>query len=452
MEEIFNGVEPTILWKDSIWDRLLDSLETTTVIPVVGPDLITIEVDGLDIPVERYLAEQLASMNRLVVSEYPAERALNFVVCKLLRTHRDRYAICDDIFQIMKSRTLIPGKSLRKLSEISAFRLFVTTSFTPLLEQALLESNPNTTAISYSPKRVEDLSCAVDKLTRPTVYYLMGKLSATGNYVLSDEDLLERICDLQTASRRPDRLFDELKRSHLLVLGEAFSDWLARLFLRLAKGGRLSAMRESIEILADNRSQADRGLVTFLEHFSSHTRVFRSGGAVEFVDELHQRWLERYPKGSSPFPSLGNDYADMSGGVFLSYAREDADYARELRTGLEEAGIKVWFDQESLRSGDSFHPKIEQCITRDCSCFIAIISRTTEQRHEGYFRREWNLAVERDKGIHHTKRFILPVVVDNTLEPMAVPKRFSDLNYTWLPGGRVTPVFVRDVKQITQPQ
>ncbi len=71
------------------------------------------------------------------------------------------------------------------------------------------------------------------------------------------------------------------------------------------------------------------------------------------------------------------------GGVFLSYAREDADYARELRSGLEAAGIKVWFDQDSLRSGDSFHPKIEQCITRDCSCFIAIVSRTTEQRHEG---------------------------------------------------------------------
>jgi hypothetical protein len=450
MEEISSEPELSVLWKDSIWDRLLDSLETTTVIPVVGPDLITVEIDGTDVPVERYLAEQLATMNRLSVPEYPAERTLNFVVCKLLRTHRDRYAICDDIFQIMKSRTLTPGKSLRKLAEISAFRLFVTTSFTPLLEQALVELNTNATAISYSPKRVEDLSCAVEKLTRPTVYYLMGKLSATGNYVLSDEDLLERICDLQTASRRPDRLFDELKRSHLLVLGEAFSDWLARLFLRIAKGGRLSAMRESIEILADNRSQADRGLVTFLENFSSHTRVFRSGGAVEFIDELHQRWLERHPLGSSHSQTIPDDDADQAGGVFLSYAREDADYARELRSGLEAAGIKVWFDQDSLRSGDSFHPRIEQCISRDCKCFIAIVSRTTEQRHEGYFRREWNLAVDRDKGIHHTKRFILPVVVDNTLEPMAVPKRFSDLNYTWLPGGRVTPVFVRDVKAITQ--
>ncbi len=121
MEEFSSGAEPTILWKDSIWDRLLDSLETTTVIPIVGPDLITIAVDGEDIPVERYLAEQLAAMNRLSVPEYPTERPLNFVVCKLLRTHRDRYAICDDIFQIMKSRTLVPGKSLRKLAEISAF-------------------------------------------------------------------------------------------------------------------------------------------------------------------------------------------------------------------------------------------------------------------------------------------------------------------------------------------
>ena len=66
MEEISSEPELSVLWKDSIWDRLLDSLETTTVIPVVGPDLITVEIDGTDVPVERYLAEQLASTSRSI--------------------------------------------------------------------------------------------------------------------------------------------------------------------------------------------------------------------------------------------------------------------------------------------------------------------------------------------------------------------------------------------------
>ena len=77
-----------------------------------------------------------------------------------------------------------------------------------------------------------------------------------------------------------------------------------------------------------------------------------------------------------------------------------------------------------------------------------MISRNTERRQEGFFRREWNLAVDRDRGIHFARKFIVPVVVDDTDEPSVVPPRFSQLNYTWLPGGKVTPLFVRELKEI----
>jgi hypothetical protein len=79
---------------------------------------------------------------------------------------------------------------------------------------------------------------------------------------------------------------------------------------------------------------------------------------------------------------------------------------------------------------------------------VAVISRHTEHRLEGYFRREWNLALERDRGIHYERKFIVPVVVDDTAEPAAVPPRFAQLNYTWLPGGRVTPMFVRELRDV----
>ena len=39
---------------------------------------------------------------------------------------------------------------------------------------------------------MDDLPSSKEKLTKPTVYYLMGKLAATGSYVISDEDLLEQ--------------------------------------------------------------------------------------------------------------------------------------------------------------------------------------------------------------------------------------------------------------------
>ena len=42
-----------------------------------------------------------------------------------------------------------------------------------------------------------------DKLPRPTIYHLMGKLSTTKDYVISDEDLLEQLCELQSEARHP---------------------------------------------------------------------------------------------------------------------------------------------------------------------------------------------------------------------------------------------------------
>ncbi len=439
------------LWKDNIWDRLLDSLDERCVIPIVGPGLLQVEIDGTTTLVDQFLAQRLAAIYGLPGDSLPAERPLNDVVCQLFRLHKDRYGICDDIFQIMKEAAIRPSQPLRQLAEITDFNLFVSTTFDSLLEKAINEvrfgNTPGTLSIAYSPRRVDDLPSSKDKLPRPTIYYLMGKLSATGAYVISDEDLLEYLCDLQSPARRPERLFDELKKNHLLILGEDYSDWLARIFLRTAKGGRLSTTCDFVEILADSKTQRDPSLVSFLLHFSSHTRVFRAGGAVEFVEELWKRWHGRHL--DPPRPVENPSRRDMPrNAVFISYARDDLPAVQELKAGLETAGLPVWFDHASLKPGDSFNPQIEQYISRGCSCFVAIISRNTERRHEGFFRREWNLAVERDKGIYFERKFIVPVVVDDTDDPSAVPPRFAQLNYTWLPGGKVTPAFVQELKEI----
>jgi hypothetical protein len=451
IQDILTSEAVPELWKDSIWDRLLDSLEVRSVIPIVGPDLLHVQIDGGPIRLDLYVARRLALTYQLSCDAVPVERPLNYVVCKLLRQGKDPYGIRDDIFQIMKGSDLLPSQALRQLAEITHFNLFVSTTFDSLLEKAINEvrfgNAPGTLSISYSPKRVYDLPTSKEKLTRPVVYYLFGKLAANGSYVISDEDLLEYVCELQLPNRRPGKLFHELKKNNLLVLGADFPDWLARIFLRTAKGERLSATHDFVEILADSKTHRDANLVFFLLHFSKHTRVFRAGGAVEFVEELGKRWRDRHPQ-----PAPGQEdlpRRDMpKNGIFISYAREDLPAVQELKTGLEAAGLPVWFDSDQLKPGDNFNPQIEQYISKGCGCFLAIVSRNTERRREGYFRREWNLAVERDKGIHFTRQFIVPVVVDDTAEPIAVPTRFAQLHYTWLPGGKATPMFVRELKEI----
>ena len=84
--------------------------------------------------------------------------------------------------------------------------------------------------------------------------------------------------------------------------------------------------------------------------------------------------------------------------VFLSYASEDAGAAEPIATALRTAGIEVWFDREELRGGDAWDHRIREQI-HDCRLFMPIVSAHTEARIEGYFRREWKLAVDRTHDI-----------------------------------------------------
>ena len=92
--------------------------------------------------------------------------------------------------------------------------------------------------------------------------------------------------------------------------------------------------------------------------------------------------------------------------VFISYASADRAAARLLRDCLAEAGLEVWLDEEELAGGEAWDAKIRNQI-RTCTYFMPVISATTEVRREGYFRREWRLAVERTDrpgrgdAVHH---------------------------------------------------
>ena len=132
--------------------------------------------------------------------------------------------------------------------------------------------------------------------------------------------------------------------------------------------------------------------------------------------------------------------SEVNKAVFLSYASQDAEAAKRLCEVLRAAGVEVWFDVEGgLETGDEWDAKIRRQI-KECVLFIPIISANTQAREEGYFRIEWDLAVERARGIASGVAFILPVVIDDTKQPDAlVPDRFRSVQWTKIPGGAVPP-------------
>jgi TolB-like protein/cytochrome c-type biogenesis protein CcmH/NrfG len=144
------------------------------------------------------------------------------------------------------------------------------------------------------------------------------------------------------------------------------------------------------------------------------------------------------------------DNTHSPGGVFLSYAREDTDAARRIAEAMRAFGVDAWFDQSELRGGDVWDATIKKRI-RECALFVPLISRQTQARSEGYFRREWKLAVERTHDMAGGRVFVVPVVIDDTPETEAlVPEEFLRFQWTRLPHGEPTPEFVAQVKRLLE--
>jgi hypothetical protein len=469
-------------WKEHDWDKLLINIEAGTVIPIVGRDLLYVQPDDASAPVRLYrfiatrLVEQLLQDFPGMPVGQPSDYTLNDAVCLCMRYGRNHFDICYNILEVLKEVIPWPAPvSLRQLAEISDFRLFVSTTFDPLLESTIKSvgtagQHTRPIVLAYDPKppsgkAVEDLPVDGGRPeNQRLIYHLMGRLTVNAsNVVISDEDLLEFVCALYSENQKrvPINLLNEFSKNHLLLLGCSFSDWLARFFLRAAKRRRLSAkpdderLRNIVEYVVDDYAPQEKNLVLFLEQFWTSTRIFRSGNVVEFVNELRRRWGERNPEKlaaamngeSAPIePAERLPETMPEGALFISYAREDSSVAERLHAELK--GYPVWFDQAKMEAGDGWEGKIDQNIAR-CRFFMPLISRTTNRRMEGFFRREWNQAADRTRSMHEDIRFILPVVIDDTRAGTArVPKPFLRAHWWSLPDGEPTPDFMREIRSL----
>jgi len=137
-----------------------------------------------------------------------------------------------------------------------------------------------------------------------------------------------------------------------------------------------------------------------------------------------------------------------AGAVFLSYASQDAEAAQRICAALRSAGLEVWFDRSELRGGDAWDRSIRRQI-KTCALFLPVISRSTHDRDEGYFRLEWKLAVDRCHLMAADKTFLLPVVIDDTPDDdERVPERFREVQWTRLPDGATPAAFVERVRRL----
>lgn len=443
---------------NSNFDRLLDYMENRAVIPIIGQELLVLKRNGTEINAPQCLARELAARFEITADRLPQDYTLSQVIAAAPGFPEDRpyiYSRAHSIFRELHSSVAVP-EPLVQLAHISAFKLYLTTTFDPWLSDALrLVRGADRHKPLVIPHQLRtdgvppDLPSDWDLPSRPIIYQMFGGICPETYYALTEEDQLECICKLQKDP--PQILCDVLREKNLLFIGNSFSDWLARFFIRTVRGERIlteKAKRRDVFVV-DNELQRSMSLASFLTGFG-HDKPFAVPPAAEFIRELHCRWLKRHPedgnwdKGgqdTAPPPSPSERYD-----VFISYAHEDKNMAQKLCEALSQDGMSVWFDKAGgLNPGDPFEENIRWHIAH-CRLFAPVLSSQIENRWEGFFRKEWKWALKRNEGLSPNCPFIMPVVVDPNFQIQSsreVPREFKSFSAMIANGGNISPDDIR---------
>ncbi len=441
-------------WDETLWMELIARIEGGDdrkggVIPVAGPDLLTIEVEGKTVPLYQRVAELLAAKQGLPAPS-PGPNPLPEVAAAFKRrTGKKPAQLLPLLKKIMADLDPKPSDALRRLAEVRGFRLFISTTPDRLLEQAIDEvrfgGSKGAQSISFQLSKPDDLPRPFEELApnEAVVVHPFGLLSIMPNScVLSEEDLLEFCYQFHQADASLSRLLAALRSRPLLFLGGMWNDWVARFFLRNARPGRLEGVDICDYFVGGNFAEAS--LADFLRDFASPT-LLSSRSSVAFIGALRDEWVRQFPppknEQAPPPPALMPRHA-----LFLSYAHEDTEPVARIKAGLDralrEAGleVEVWFDTAKLKAGDQWDMKILQNL-KACLFFLPVVSRQTEQAlHDRYFRKEWNLADAGTMNNSHTYEFIIPIAVDDPPH-REVPPSFNAAQVTLLRDGEVSQDF-----------
>jgi len=439
---------------EELWDELLQLIEEGRVVPIVGRDLLAVEIDGESVFVYHWLARQLADALGVTPEDDVKLTSLNAVASQYIAKGGEPEKIYNRVHKLLRARPDIPvPEPLKKLASIHPFKLFVSTTFDSLLAQAInavrFDGTEYTKVIAYSPRDKRDLAGDVEHLEGPVVFQLLGKVSPMQDYVVTEEDALEFVHSLQSPGL-PVNLFSALDDRPLLIIGCSFPGWLVRFFIRAARRNRLLLARGKTDFVVDATGREEPSLLAFLRNFKTRTEFFHHSDSVAFVDELHRRWEQRLAEQRKTHQvEIPFDAPTMNpGAVFLSYASDDHPAAEAIRDALDAAGIDVWFDRHRLVAGEVFETKIRRHIER-CSIFIPVLSRNCVTPERRFFRLEWDHAQRVAITAPESSRFIVPVVIDD-LPPdhEDIPERFRAVHWERLPNGRATPEFVDTVKRL----
>lgn len=95
--------------------------------------------------------------------------------------------------------------------------------------------------------------------------------------------------------------------------------------------------------------------------------------------------------------------------VFLSYARDDKDAARDIATRLKREGLDVWFDEWKIDSGDNVAKEVGKALD-EAEAMIVLVSPESMKSRSVRDEIDFALTTPRFEGM------LIPVVLKPTAQ------------------------------------
>ncbi|MCP5364035.1 MAG: toll/interleukin-1 receptor domain-containing protein [Hyphomicrobiales bacterium] len=418
--------------RDRDWGVLLDSIERENCIPLLGPDLCTVDEKGARRNLASDLSSNLASIlyeEKKIQVEDPHNLSL---VAQSFQNQLSRDDLRAEVKQFYAEHE--NGLAERRdatFERLAAlpFPLYVTSRHDTTLKHFLEQAGKSPCVKSYHFKGDRTATLGyLGTIEEPVIYRLYGSYNERGSLVITEHDLLDFLQSVVAGDPGlPIDLQNVFNNKNFLFLGFGLGNYHLRVLLHALKLNKsIKSFALESAPLADTqdafRLRFKESVLVYSEIGYQALKLLESG-LEEFVEELDRRWTDRHPEGV--FEPDAQDTADeqVSDGpsVFISYVKEDEDRAGKLFEFLRQEGLNPWIDTDGLRWGNKWNDELEDTVMKEVDYFVVLQSRALSDRTESYVHKEVKLALERQDL--RAGRFIFPVQIDEGAERLQALER-----------------------------
>lgn len=185
-------------------------------------------------------------------------------------------------------------------------------------------------------------------------------------------------------------------------------------------------------VLGEGRTQ--EGIEALIDGLNTDTdsmvRNFIKGILEKLETPIAKRALEKHEVSPKPVPELEKSKGFLKEEkkaspkktrLFLSYARENKNEVSKIRDLIQDAGLEVWLDSESLLAGQQWEKSINRAI--DSSDFV--IGFLSKYSFDGYQLKELEISEKQISENKKNPNFLLPCILDDEIFER-LPKSIPD--------------------------